>query len=66
MCCWTAVFRNRTGYMELFSVCVLTDGVLGQGRMGERSEMCCWSAVCWNRTGYVELCCVCVLTECVL
>ena len=38
MCCWTAVCWNMTGYMELCSLCVLTEGVLGQGRMCEWSE----------------------------
>ena len=38
MSCWTAVCWNRTGYIELCSVCVLTEGVLGQGRMWECSE----------------------------
>jgi len=38
MCCWTAVCWNRTGYMELCSVCVLTESVLRQGRMGDWSE----------------------------
>jgi hypothetical protein len=38
MCCWTAVCWNRTGYIELCYVCVLTEGALGQGRMGEWSE----------------------------
>jgi len=36
--CWKAVCWNKTGYMELCSVCVLTEGVLGQGRMWECSE----------------------------
>ena len=30
--------RNRTGYMGLCCVCVLTEGALVQGRMEERSE----------------------------
>ena len=38
MCCWTAVCWNRTGYMELCCVCVLTEVVLGQGRMWDRIE----------------------------
>ena len=38
MSCWTAVCWNRTGYIELCSVCVLTEGVLGQGRMWESCE----------------------------
>jgi len=38
MCCWTAVCWNRTGYMELCSVCVLTESELRHGRMGDWSE----------------------------
>ena len=38
MCCWKAFSWNRTGYVELCCVCVLTEGVLGQGRMWESSE----------------------------
>jgi len=34
MHCWTAVCWNRTLYTELCPVSVLTEGVLGQGRMG--------------------------------
>ena len=33
-----ASVHDRTGYMELCCECVLTEGVLGQGRMWERRE----------------------------
>jgi len=59
--CW-----NRTGNMELYSVCVLTEGVLVQGRNGECIEDVLLERFCWNRTGYIELGSLCVMTEGVL
>jgi len=35
---------DRTGYMELCSVCVLTEGALVHGRIRERSEDVFWTA----------------------
>jgi len=66
MCCWTAVCWNKTGYMELCSVCVLTESVLVQGRMWEFSDDVLLGSFYWNRTGIMELYSVCVLTESVL
>jgi len=67
MCCWTAVCWNRTGYMELCCVFVLTEGALVQGRMGERSEdVLLDSCLLEQDRIYGVKVCVCVLTEGVL
>jgi len=61
-----ASVTDRTGYMELCSVCVLTEGALVQGRMGEQSEdVLLDSCLLEQDRIYGVMLCVCIDRVCV-